>query len=128
MSREIKFRAWDSQNKQMFQIHSLSTEDSNADRLRFKVHEMEFPIMQYTGLLDKNGKEIYEGDIIKGIVGIAEGFFFEVGFENGCFIAKVPWIDGKEQSYPELKYYVDMTFVEIEVTGNIYESKELLEH
>jgi len=56
MTREIKFRAWDKRKKEMFDL-----ELGMVLPVDFK---KDFKILQFTGLKDKNGKEIYEGDII----------------------------------------------------------------
>lgn len=80
--------------------------------------------MDFTGLLDKNGKEIYEGDICK-LNGGGQDVFFDVQFEEGCFVARVPW---KKEGSPELKVYTFFKpeIMAVEVVGNIYENPELI--
>jgi hypothetical protein len=113
--RELKFRAWDKKNSRMAQVYTLgltgiegSTINSGGELLSGCGKE-NIELMQYTGLKDKNGKEIYEGDILKR------------NGENG-FIQTVKWDDmgmwniagANTADYP------------IEVIGNIYENPELL--
>lgn len=73
---------------------------------------------QYTGLKDKNGVEIYEGDIVK-----IQGYIYEVIFERGCFMLYgIPHNDINGEKLIIVRFIDSM-----EVIGNIYENPELLE-
>jgi uncharacterized phage protein (TIGR01671 family) len=136
-NRELKFRAWDKTNKEMYAVNAIDFKNKefleleneraiSSSVIPIKQFDEHFVLMQYTGLKDKNGVEIYEGDICK-FNGGAEDFYAEVGFDYGCYIVKMPWIADAE-SYPELKYYIELSFVDCTVIGNIYENAELLEN
>ena len=125
--REIKVRAWHEDWEVM--VYSTSNHDWFEKRefypIKMDIGFSSYPkddgwvLMQYTGLKDKNGKEIYEGDI----VGISWWDGLEdkttqaqVIFKSGSFM----WDDKKR--YDSL-FYKHMTF---DVIGNIYENPELL--
>ena len=122
--REIKFRAWDKACDVM-----LVPEDAN----KWVMHGNgcsaidgvwatdDLVLMQYTGLKDKNGVEIYEGDILSD-----QSFHNDFDLWRGT----VTWNYGgysciSQEGEKTLTYYAPET--QCEVIGNIYENKELLE-
>jgi uncharacterized phage protein (TIGR01671 family) len=137
--REIKFRAWSKTKNQMVSwnqiIHSTSYNLYGGLWEIFKRHDTHVP-MEYTGLKDKNGKEIYEGDIVALDGGGEKIPKCEVIFEYGCWCIKADWLDQDNHSNPELKYYTVFHELEdnkafkdcllVEVIGNIYEHPELI--
>lgn len=130
--REIKFRAWQNGHKRMREVHSISWKDGvityvgitqqNTAPAAQTYGTKDYPlsylnVMQYTGLKDKNGVEIYEGDVVK-----ARGFepdTYEVVFDRGGFCLK----RGDDGYYPDIKYVEDEHG---EVIGNIYQNPELI--
>lgn len=167
MSREIKFRAWDKRNKEMFNVARYDFSDNTVYRQLFGAGVLgeDCEILQFTGLIDKNGTEIYEGDIVTGFVGHSGGYLrkdfprkvkviCKVIFDRGMFqtVIKKP-IQEHQYAYENGDYRTDYyslrpmfknasyyrpsdgkrvtgdgkTCEYIEVIGNIYENKELLE-
>lgn len=121
--RTIKFRAWDVNNKEMLDVQELDYQDSynGQPMVRTTMYNDYFDVedmilMQYTGLKDITGREIYEGDIVKS--------FFVDTDEAGNEIYKYYIMEVK---YDEVlcSYKIDK-FMNLEVIGNIYENKELL--
>lgn len=110
--REIKFRAWDKEYPE--RKMSYSRDWANYDWGDLIQDKERFEVMQYTGLKDKNGKEIYEGDILEGFGK------WVVMFSNGKFIFQLQKRN-KRGFDPES---IDFDFVA--VIGNIYENPELL--
>ncbi|MEI4617893.1 YopX family protein [Bacillus cereus] len=112
----IKFRAWDLGSKQIYDWESI--------KLHFSEHvdHKMVVVMQYTGLKDKNGKEMYEGDIIYISNGESENIA-EVTFDDGCFC--VTGYLGDLRTYP-IQDFLGRGY-NVEVIGNKFENPELME-
>lgn len=129
--REIKFRAWDRVgNLGMCSVECIDFLYSKAwfvgnsgGAKVGRIIESECFLMQYTGLKDKNGKEIYEGDIVKK--------YNEVSELGGYSMLKVQWNIARAcfelyNGTPEDYTYLYKTEEKLEIIGNIYENPELL--
>jgi uncharacterized phage protein (TIGR01671 family) len=113
MSREIKFRAWD--DGKMYHSHNNDI-NRGSHQLRWffdKVRE-DAIIMQFTGLYDKNGKEIYEGDIVK-----LNDLICPITWDDGGYQMITSSTQGKSAA-------IQQRLVKFEVIGNIFENPDLL--
>ena len=122
MSREIKFRAWDKRHRRFYSPilgrdgRAMTVVDSEIGSSN------DDALMQYTGLKDKNGKEIYEGDVVKS----KHKATWEVRWDDlkddrwALFRSETDW-----PQLPLTKKHVERE--KYEVIGNIYESPELIE-
>ena len=128
MNRPIKFRAWDDAKKEwlcgyempnlggfslfgetvMLGEWSRILDEYIFERNGHKQDDLK--VMQFTGLTDKNGKEIYEGDIVR----YRDGIYKVDWFENGFYL------------FRDVRAKFDIWWVDTEVVGNIYENPELL--
>ena len=125
--RELKFRVWDDNGFLNNDAYCLFLKDGYGNLLEVRklmdygqMNVLPNAIMsQFTGLTDKNGVEIYEGDVVKATSEqfINENFIGKVIFDEGCFLT---WVNKN-----------DIRGVwsgdDIEVIGNIFENKDLLE-
>lgn len=137
MNREIKFRIWDIENKKMLKVQELDFEPTfyggriaiRPDQYNDYFDTEDMILMQYTGLHDKNGKEIYEGDIV-----LLDCYYYEEPAFDGEFKVIYDDINGmwllvdlenKDRGFTfgEIRSYYK---AEIEVIGNIYDNLELL--
>lgn len=123
MNREIKFRAWNKKEKYMEIVDDLQMFSNDLSigipSKDYFLRKDDVELMQYTGLHDKNGKEIYEGDIVK--YRDSRGQHIEkVIFDKGCFYAGMHW-GSSTRVAPKL---INTRITE--VIGNIYDNLELL--
>ena len=139
MNREIKFRAWDGvAMSNTFEITNLKYGFlNNGDGVHcYQIDYGDCKVMQYTGLKDKNGKEIYEGDIVR-VMHSHDDFkmdTFSITYELGGFC-----LQQKDSEPTSLGFYfwglVEHKFATgwgecdgkaFEIIGNIHENPELL--
>ena len=126
--RPIKFRAWDSFNEEMWEpefLHDLWA-GNRCHTARLLPPYKNSIIMQYTGLCDKNGKEIYEGDIVKlKTTGEKKPFYekFEVIWQHNRM--RFGLKDNQEGHLEDSWAFTPKN--DFEVIGNIYENPKLLE-
>lgn len=147
MEREIKFRCWDAKGTfvtdegllpegkghmkcnvgvsvSVSRLTGKKQWHTGIDGLHVPDDDPNLPIMQFTGLKDKNGKEIYEGDIVKNMThgkGVAN---YEIKWGNVGFYGVSK--DGDKYGPYTLNLFINDKYPVLEVIGNIYENPELL--
>lgn len=120
-----KFRAWDKEFKEMVQVDALVL-DAQVIKATYKNGNVVkedikyYDLMQTTGLFDRNGKEVFVGDIVKCTRGCLHEVYLEKEY-GGTFIGGMPavYLKGLSEGYAWTGYE--------EIIGNVYENKELLE-
>ena len=123
-----RYRAWDSAKKK-FVEHFFITDNGlicnmekprSDHKLLIPVEKSELILMQSTGLFDKNGKEVFVGDIVKCTRGCLHEVYLEKEY-GGTFIGGMPaiYLKGLREGYAWTEHE--------EIIGNIYENPELLE-
>lgn len=155
--REIKFRAWDNKWKVMVKYFHIKSQDNEKSKITFVTYpsyredipvsnqnlEGDYELMQYTGLKDKNGKKIYEGDIVKGVVKFPQLTTFDtdensnykmcgkVYYDHSGFSLECIQALCQKDRYGMVNYFDFIggdgeIFDEMEIIGNEFENQELL--
>lgn len=106
MSRVIKFRAWDKKYKKMYY---------GDIKIALAFPDDDVEIMQYTGLTDKHGKEIYENDIVKSL-----------DYDNAMIVMYEEIQASDDMTAPGIGYQFNTFPEEMEIIGNVHENSELL--
>ena len=121
MSREIKFRAWDKRHNSMEYINDLYWFEENG------IHDFNddnYIFMQNTGLKDKNGKEIYDSDIVKVTWGSGKIVFYVVKY---CESLGYHFLrDTKNKEDDDIICIYD--YSQMDVIGNVFDNPELLKN
>ena len=136
MNRGVKFRAWDKDNgcfipfdsdeyiwliqSGNIQIEALDTgwiEENGDPKEVTDLNKIDFELMQFTGLLDKNGKEIYEGDIVDGVI-----------YKDGSIHIGLIIFDYNAWRIVTKGKSLELDLTEkLQIIGNKFENPELLE-
>lgn len=120
-----RFRAWDKLDKEIYGVEEINwfngEFDFIGDGITFKRDANDVELMQSTGLKDKNGQEIFEGDIVdyKGRKAVVKWH----GSYASFIYRFVDELQGRKSEWDPLY----LAYFRVEVIGNIYENKELLD-
>ena len=119
-----KFRAWDKLNNEMYVVEQIKFNRGEFESIGYGITSLrgadEVKLMQSTGLKDKNGKEVFVGDIVKCTRGCSHEVYIEKEY-GGTFIGGMPaiYLKGIREGYAWTEHE--------EIIGNVYENPGLLE-
>ena len=127
--RTIKFRAWDKDKKEIIAFsfpyfmnnHEIYKSSEGMTPFTHTDVTKKLELMQFTGLLDKNGKEIYENDLVSSVSHLPK--VMQVEFIEGGFCMTHPTLE----DYPiDINHFYPSIGTDLVVVGNIYENPNLI--
>lgn len=119
-----RFRAWDKLNNEMSVVEQINFNRGEFESIGYGISSLrgadKIELMQSIGLKDKNGKEVFVGDIIKCTRGCPHEVYIEKEY-GGTYIGGMPaiYLKGIREGYAWTEHE--------EILGNVYENPELLE-
>lgn len=125
MSREIKFAFWHNQKKEMWGVDSIDWQLKEVCNGGDIASLDDGILLQYTGLKDKNGKKIFEGDILKHIPTFEANYFVK-NLTGGFYLCPNNKDYGEYFASLFAGYDNKNQCNSIEIIGNIYENPELI--
>ena len=122
-AEEFKLRAWDDYGKTMF--NSISEMAEFEEHLIYWLNNAAYVLMRFTGSTDKNGKDIFEKDIVRCLDKNGEEYISIIFYQDGCLLIDIR--DNSDGDFTSIKCSLINDIEEIEVIGNVYQNPELLE-
>lgn len=123
--REIKFRVWDKDRKYMGVVETIDWGNNSIGYIfggQYWINKLNsVDLLQFTGLKDKNGKEIYEGDIVRFEDEEWQSGIYKVVWEEDCAGFTLQYPNGRDEDW---EYNPFSGNADIEIIGNIYEMEK----